>query len=96
VGSANNQLAATSELNNSNESVTVYPNPVEQMLNINLNGLTGNSEINLYNLNGVRIMSKKTNQSAIQFDLSKLSSGVYMIKVLNGNKTVSRHKIVKR
>ena len=94
TNSFNNQSAGT-ELNENTKQVTLYPNPVQNTLNVNLSGLTGTSEIVIYNMNGTRVMSKSTGTANTEIDLSQLQRGVYMVNVFNGNAVISRSKIVK-
>ncbi len=76
-------------------SIMIYPNPVQNAVNISLNGVEGNSEISIYNLNGSRLMSQKSMTGNTRFDLSGLPGGIYLIKVVNGNGVTSRFKIIK-
>ena len=94
TNSFNNQSSGT-ELSETSKQVAIYPNPVQNTLNINLSGLTGTSEIVIYNMNGTRVMSKSTGKANTEIDLSKLQRGVYMVKVFNGTAVISRSKIVK-
>ena len=94
TNSFNNQLAGT-ELIEGSKNVTIYPNPVQNALNINLTGVTSPSEVVIYNMNGTRVMSRSVSKANTSLDVSKLQRGVYMIKVFNGNTVISRSKIVK-
>ncbi len=70
--------------------IEVYPNPSDGQININLNGITGNYEIEVSSSNGQLLFTKKNNS---QIDLSGFSNGVYFIKV-NTEKGVVTKKIV--
>jgi hypothetical protein len=94
TNSFNNQSSGT-ELSETSKQVAIYPNPVQNTLNVNLSGLTGTSEVVIYNMNGTRVMSKSTGKANTEIDLSKLQRGVYMVKVFNGTAVISRSKIVK-
>lgn len=94
TNSFNNQSTGT-ELSETSKKVAIYPNPVQNTLNVNLSGLTGTSEVVIYNMNGTRVMSKSTGKANTEIDLSKLQRGVYMVKVFNGTAVISRSKIVK-
>lgn len=94
TNSFNNQSTGT-DLSETNKQVAIYPNPVQNTLNVNLSGLTGTSEVVIYNMNGTRVMSKSTGKANTEIDLSKLQRGIYMVKVFNGNTVISRSKIVK-
>ena len=94
TSSSNKQSTATIELN-PNKSVIVYPNPVKDKLNIKLTGIAGISEFIIYNSNGEKMMSAKTNNANTDLDLRSLKPGYYTIKVINQNKIESSLKIIK-
>ncbi len=73
-----------------------YPNPAKGNLLVSLDELKSNTEIILYNSNGVKVMSKRTMQMNNSFDISRLSSGMYLIKVLQNGKQVSQMKVIKQ
>ncbi len=78
----------------SNESeLSVYPNPANDYLNIeSLNGSVNRIEI--FNGNGALVYSKKTNGvSKQQIDISRFSSGIYLLLV-ETQKGISQQKIV--
>lgn len=67
----------------SQETIMVYPNPVNDVLHIH--GATGSNMI-LYDLRGQVIISQKLHSDHELVDLSALPWGVYAIKI--GNKTL--------
>ena len=67
-------------------SVQVYPNPVQQYLNIQpLNGyeIAGKTAV-IYNMAGVRMMQKSFTSSNDRFNLSALPAGVYILTIGQG------------
>jgi len=86
---------ATKPLFANEQSLEVYPNPVKDLLNVNLNTMEGATEIGIYNSNGVQVLKTISAQSTKQVDVSSLPAGVYMIKVNNGKSVVLRSKFVK-
>lgn len=73
-------------------SLKVYPNSVKDILNIsNGNGITS---VLICDLLGKEVLSKTINNNYAALDLSKLSSGTYLVKINldNQNKTI---KIIK-
>ena len=76
-------------------SMVVYPNPVQQLLNINLSGIDGISEIAIFNTSGVQVIRQRANTGRSAVDVSALPAGVYMIKAYNGKAELSRSKFVK-
>jgi hypothetical protein len=67
--------------------IMVYPNPTKDKININKN-----VDINVYNYIGDMIISK---QNVNVLDVSKLSSGVYMLQINYKNKSITKQLIKK-
>lgn len=78
---------------NTIKSVLVYPNPVSNELNIQLND-TEIASISILDLNGntVKIVTK----SYTQIDVSELNSGLYFVAVKDMNGAVSTTKFIKK
>lgn len=76
-------------------SMKAYPNPVHDILNVNILDADGASEIRIFDVNGRQVMTQRTGTKKTQLDLSGLTSGLYMLKVMNGEKIISSTKIVK-
>lgn len=76
-------------------NITIYPNPTNDIININSNTL--NIEcIRIYNINGQLIKDLKyLNKSDISVDLSELSASIYVIEVIENDLIVTRSKISK-
>ena len=72
-------------------SFSVYPVPASGILNVKSNSVV--SQINIYNNLGQLVLSK-SDQNTI--DLSKLSQGLYFIKVKDENGNFGTKKIVKK
>ena len=75
--------------------ILVYPNPVHQNLNIVMPGsghFTGNLE--LYSMDGQKLLDKEINQSRTVLDISEFSSGLYLLKI-RGDQSLTIRKIFK-
>ena len=69
---------------NENEDFSIYPNPVTDRLNINLNNIQKNIYVKLIDLSGQIILSETyNNTSYINIDIEKFEKGVYFIEVNN-------------
>ncbi|WP_309641505.1 T9SS type A sorting domain-containing protein [Flavobacterium sp.] len=75
------------------ENVTVYPNPVHNILNINTTSKINNIEV--YNMNGQLLMNEHSQNAMTKIDLSALEAGVYFVKT-NGNNESKTFKVVKQ
>ena len=67
------------------DNIVVYPNPVGDKININKN-----VDINVFNYIGDMIISK---QNINVLDVSKISSGMYMLQITYKNKTINKRII---
>lgn len=67
-------------------SFMVYPNPVNDVLFLQLNvDVSNNAKYSLTDLNGRTIIHEQLKESAIQIDVSTLPAGTYMVKVEDQN-----------
>jgi hypothetical protein len=74
--------------------VGAYPNPVTDRVNLDIPDIKGMARITVFDGYGKMVLQSTTASRNSQLDLSKLSSGIYMIKVMN-NGNESTLKIVK-
>ncbi|GGG25088.1 hypothetical protein GCM10011344_27190 [Dokdonia pacifica] len=81
-------------LNDFNQStVSIYPNPIENILNIKNTSSQIITDIRLYSLEG-RLLFTKTSPTEY-IDLNAFSTGIYLIKITINNTIVTR-KLIKR
>lgn len=74
----------------------IYPNPVQNQLNIDLRNYSGTIQLSLLSVNGRLIGSEEeTAGQIITRDVSKLSPGYYIVKIVCENK-IEIKKFVKR
>lgn len=78
---------ALSTINFSKNNITLYPNPVKDILNISLLENTNIESYEIYDLLGKKILSKSTIQNFI--NLNELSNGVYIVKVATSEGVLS-------
>ena len=71
----------------------IYPNPTNG--NITVCGENIN-EVEVYNLCGQKVMSVEANSNYVNVNMSEMTTGVYMVRIVdeNGNETVN--KVIKR
>jgi Secretion system C-terminal sorting domain len=77
-----------------NKNITVYPNPGTGIFNIQ--GLNGETEISVQNMLGQMVLIKKDSSDSSEIDLSGQPSGMYYIKVNNGETSASTKIILHR
>ena len=73
-------------------NVSVYPNPVKDILNINN---ANNSNIAIYNLSGQLVYTEQSYNDNVKVNLSGFNNGVYIVTVKSED-NISTHKIVKQ
>jgi hypothetical protein len=72
---------------NLNSTLEVFPNPADKIINIEYKELLNQPVIlNVYNSNSEAIISKQIVSSNTQININNLSSGVYYLKIVNGNR----------
>ena len=82
---------SSSDFENS-AAITIYPNPSNGIFNI---VSQENISIEVYDLIGKLIMSQKLSVGTNSFDISNFNTGVYLLKVINGNGKTQTHKLIK-
>lgn len=83
-------LVSTNDFSLNGESFTIYPNPFNDDLNIDMNAAnTGEVSIEIFDLVGKRVFTQKMNINAGQntenLNLPDLSSGTYFLKMTKAN-----------
>lgn len=74
-------------------NISVSPNPGKS--NITLSGLSGYEVVIIYDVNGRKVKELKTNDSTLSIEISNLSEGVYLIKIVAPNGMITTKRIVK-
>ncbi|WP_298427030.1 T9SS type A sorting domain-containing protein [uncultured Kordia sp.] len=78
-----------------NTSVSVYPNPTRDFLNISLNNYSYNKgTIVLYSTVGSKILEQKIDSQKVS--LEELKTGMYVYELFLDNKLVKRGKVIKQ
>ncbi len=87
----NTQEMGTIEFDN---QITLYPNPTTGI--INLQSKEKINSVLVYNLTGQRMSIKSLNKENTSIDISGLSNGIYFVEVILNDKTIKRHKVIKK
>ena len=82
---------------NSLNNFKVYPNPAEDKLNLfwSATNLSNEMSVQVYSLNGKRLLSQSYNEKPSELNVSQLASGVYLLKVNSGDQSAVR-RIIKK
>ncbi len=80
-------------------TVSVYPNPSSDYLNINLSeAIDTEAAVSISDINGknVELNPTSNNGTSIQFNIQQLENGVYFLNLLNNDGSVTATKFIKR
>jgi hypothetical protein len=88
-----NMEANVSELEAVNHMM--YPNPVEDVLNVQVNAIGNNDYISVYGIDGQLVWTQKITSELTQLNTSALASGVYMVQ-FNQNGNISTQRFIKK
>lgn len=84
-----NTLSASS-FNQNNLEAGLYPNPVQDVLNISIENQIAKVEV--YTIQGQKIMESNSNE----INMSALTSGIYLVKIIDENNAIATKKVVKK
>jgi Secretion system C-terminal sorting domain len=73
------------------QNISIYPNPTQNTFSVK--GLKEDSQLEVYNLNGVLVLKQQNYKGKI-VDVSNLSSSIYFIKISNSNGTGVKRLVV--
>lgn len=77
------------------KTVEIFPNPARDVLNIKLTGYEGNTDVQIYDIQGRLVLKKILNADWMTVNISRLEAGVYTVKVKNKNEE-STVKMIKK
>ena len=74
-------------------SYTIYPNPTNGNIVVNGENI---DMVEVYNLCGQKVLSVEANSNDVNVNMSTLTSGVYMVRIVDNNGNATVNKVVKR
>ncbi len=78
-------------------SISVYPNPTNGVVNINLTAeLAKNASLEVYDALGKLVVKQILSNELNTINISNLENGIYVFKVLNNTNTVKIGKLIKQ
>ncbi|MDD5569665.1 MAG: T9SS type A sorting domain-containing protein [Bacteroidales bacterium] len=94
-----NPIIAGSIINNMdyykiNKSFSIFPNPANTTITIELPQTTTKSTLSVFNITGEEVIKQQIIQTKIELDVSRLPSGMYFVRIIS-NKAVYIEKIFK-
>jgi hypothetical protein len=79
-----------------NNTVSIYPNPATDLINIQFANISESSILEIYNYLGQKVSSVLLNKNDTQLNISGLNSGIYEARVISNNTVIRQIKIVKQ
>lgn len=80
---------------NSNLSMDIYPNPVVNQVNINVQDYR-DATMEIYDLQGKVVKSQELSSERSNVDVSGLEDGTYLVRVINGEKVATKKIIINK
>lgn len=76
-------------------NINIYPNPMYDVLSVEVIGVIGEPVVKLFDMNAKLSMQKKLRNGMNRIELLDVKSGFYFIQIENENQVIYRNKIVK-
>lgn len=73
-------------------NISLYPNPVKDILNIDINSLI-DTKIKIYNLNGELVLQKDCINNK-QINLNEFTNGIYLVQIINKKEIINKKVII--
>jgi hypothetical protein len=96
-GTFNNLVLSNDSFTNNSRGIKVYPNPSNGIVNLSIADFTGNLNVQLVDINGRSVYTSNISDFSIEksIDVSKLQSGVYILKLEGENLSYSEKIVLK-
>lgn len=78
----------------SRNEINIYPNPAANMITVSAKTFNGEMDVSIYDILGQLGLQKTIDKNKVDIDISSLSKGIYMVRVL-GRNNYSVREIVK-
>lgn len=71
---------SSNTFSNEDLGVSFYPNPADQLLNINFNSNIASLDVSVYSITGLKINTFSVSANQYSYDVSNLSNGIYILE----------------
>lgn len=75
--------------------ISIYPNPANDVLTVELNNSTEPQEIKIYNALGQLVLKDSVFLRTTTLNIATLAKGIYILQLINKNKVASVSKLIK-
>lgn len=92
-----NIVTGISNVNNSTNSVNIFPNPANENITVNIHSQVKDGEISIFNIQGQMMLKKNVvSQEKTEIDISGIADGVYVLKISAYEGSVMKKLIIRR
>jgi hypothetical protein len=77
------------------ESINVFPNPANDVINVNFAHFNNPVKVEIMNMLGATVMKKTLNSASSQINLEELPKGIYYFKILGTEKDILKKVVLK-
>ncbi len=85
---------STAQVNSLEESLSVWPVPARDVLNISFSGAGNQTNLQVFSINGTRVIDQEVQGSYVSLNTSDLAPGIYSLRLTNKETSVARKFIV--
>ncbi|MBL0103545.1 MAG: T9SS type A sorting domain-containing protein [Bacteroidetes bacterium] len=91
-----NLIDGTDQLNFEQNYISVFPNPMSNVCQVNLPDFFSpyQNSLQVFNILGEMVLNKQTVGSRFSLDTRELSTGIFIVVVKSGSKEIGRQKLV--
>jgi len=82
------------EVNSNNLNVNIFPNPVQDILNIKISNFKQGAQLKLFDIAGRLLMEKSISSEQTQINVSGFAKGVYIVEIQSEESSIARQKVV--
>ena len=79
----------------SNSNLNLYPNPNNGSFKLEIENLSVNSKVEIYNNLGQLVFASQLNENNTEINISNLNNGLYTVKLIGNNNIISTQKMIK-
>jgi hypothetical protein len=79
---------------NPEQHVSLFPNPANSEVRVQLNVQSGNSRVNILNSLGEIVLRKSFTGNSATLDITGLPSGLYLVEIISGSEQHSTQKLI--